>query len=50
MVTPIIATIKNIVDDKKDKIIIGNVSKFNNNDYDYESTTDQEDYDPNTEF
>ena len=40
MVTPIIVTIKNIIDDNKDKkIIISYVSKFNNNDYDYNEST-----------
>jgi hypothetical protein len=53
MVIPIIATIKNIIDDKKDKkIIIRYVSKFNNNDYDYNESTaiDEEDYNLNKKF
>jgi hypothetical protein len=42
MVTPIIATIKNIIDDKKDKI--GNASKFiQNNPVQYKSSEKEED-------
>jgi hypothetical protein len=42
MVTPIIATIKNIIDDKKDKI--GNTSKFiQNNPVQYQSSEKEED-------
>ena len=53
MVTPIIATIKNLIDDKDKKkndkiaIIDDNISNFNNNNDGYKSLTE---YDPNRKF